>query len=231
MGKGHRFRSSGDTEVLLHAYQEWGRECLPRLNGMWAFMVYDRRRGTLFGARDRFGVKPLYRYRNGSSLCVAAEIKAIRASGTYPDAIDWERASHFLYLGQLDDRDETFYAGIAQVPAGTAFEVNRAGRVSEWRYWSLDHVPAVKPRDPVAAFRELFDDSVRLRMRSDVPVGVSLSGGLDSSSILCVADRGRRQGDGTGGQPPPALVYIAPGGGAAGFIDDAPSPSAAKPQP
>jgi len=220
IGKGHRFRSSGDTEVLLHAYQEWGRECLPRLNGMWAFMVYDRRRGTLFGARDRFGVKPLYRYRNASLVCVASEIKAIRASGTYTDAIDWERASHFLYLGQLDDRDETFYAGIAQVPAGTAFEVDRAGRVSEWRYWSLDHVPAVKTRDPVAAFRELFDDSVRLRMRSDVPVGVSLSGGLDSSSILCVADRVRRQGDGTGGPPLRAFCYMAPEFDESVYIDD-----------
>ncbi len=218
--KGHRFRSSGDTEVLLHAYQEWGRECLPRLNGMWAFVVHDRRRGVLFGARDRFGVKPLYRYRNASVVCVASEIKAIRASGTYSDAVDWERASNFLYLGRLDDGDETLYAGISQVPAGTAFEVDRAGRVSEWRYWSLDHVPAVETSDPVAAFRDLFEDSVRLRMRSDVPVGVSLSGGLDSSSIICAADRARRPVGGTGAQPVLAFCYMAPEFDESVYIND-----------
>jgi asparagine synthase (glutamine-hydrolysing) len=121
--RGHRFRSAGDTEVLLRAYQEWGRECLPRLNGMWAFLIYDRQRRVLFGARDRFGVKPLYRYRRGPHLLFASEIKAIRASGVYTVAVDWERAANFLHHGRLDDGSGTFYAGITQVPAGTAFEV------------------------------------------------------------------------------------------------------------
>ncbi|HMH55534.1 MAG TPA: asparagine synthase (glutamine-hydrolyzing), partial [Gemmatimonadales bacterium] len=182
-GRGHRFRSTGDTEVLLRAYEEWGRECLPRLNGMWAFLIYDRRRRTLFGARDRFGVKPLYRYRRGSQLLVASEIKAIRASGAYTVDVDWERAANFLHHGRLDDGPGTFYAEISQVPAGTAFEVDAEGQNSDWRYWSLDDLLEQEIGDPVERFQDLFEDSVRLRLRSDVPVGVSLSGGLDSSSI------------------------------------------------
>jgi asparagine synthase (glutamine-hydrolysing) len=208
--RGHRFRSTGDTEVLLRAYQEWGRDCLPKLNGMWAFLVHDRRRGVLFGARDRFGVKPLYRYRSGAVLFWASEIKAIRASGAYPEVIDWETAANFLHHGRLDDGESSFYAGITQIPAGTAFEIDGAGRTSEWRYWSLDHLPAVDTPDPAASFRDLFEDSVRLRMRSDVPVGVCLSGGLDSSSIICATARLKQQVDEPERRPLLAFCYMAP---------------------
>lgn len=208
--RGHRFCSTGDTEVLLRAYEEWGRDCLPKLNGMWAFLVHDRRRGALFGARDRFGVKPLYRYRSGPVLFWASEIKAIRASGAYPEAIDWETAANFLHHGRLDDGAGSFYAGITQVPAGTAFEVDGGGRTSEWRYWSLDHLPAVDTRDPVSSFRDLFEDSVRLRMRSDVPLGVCLSGGLDSSSIICATARLKQQVAEPERTPLLAFCYMAP---------------------
>jgi asparagine synthase (glutamine-hydrolysing) len=218
--RGHRFRSAGDTEVLLRAYQEWGRECLPRLNGMWAFLIHDRRRGVLFGARDRFGVKPLYRYRRGSHLLFASEIKAIRASGAYTVAVDWERAANFLHHGRLDDGSGTFYAGITQVPAGTAFEVDAEGHISDWRYWSLDDLPAQDIGDPVEVFRELFEDSVRLRMRSDVPVGVSLSGGLDSSAIACAAARLSRPVAEAARKPLIAFSYMTPEYDETGYIDE-----------
>jgi asparagine synthase (glutamine-hydrolysing) len=210
MSRGHRFRSTGDTEVLLRAYQEWGQDCLPKLNGMWAFLVHDRRRGVVFGARDRFGVKPLYRYRSGPVLFLASEIKAIRASGAYPEAINWATAAKFLRHGRLDDGEDTFYAGINQVPAGTAFEVDAVGGTREWTYWSLNDLPAVDTRDPVSSFRDLFEDSVRLRMRSDVPLGVCLSGGLDSSSIICATARGRQQADEPEQPALMAFCYMAP---------------------
>ena len=218
--RGHRFRSAGDTEVLLRAYEEWGRECLPRLNGMWAFLIHDRRRGVLFGARDRFGVKPLYRYRRGSHLLFASEIKAIRASGAYTVAVDWECAANFLHHGRLDDGSGTFYAGITQVPAGTAFEVDAEGHISDWRYWSLDDLPAQDISDPVEVFRELFEDSVRLRMRSDVPVGVSLSGGLDSSAIACAAARLSRRVVEAARKPLIAFSYMTPEYDETGYIDE-----------
>jgi asparagine synthase (glutamine-hydrolysing) len=185
---GHRFRSTGDTEVLLHAYQQWGRDCLSRLNGMWAFLIHDARNGTIFGSRDRFGVKPLYRCRTRDAVLLASEIKAIRASGLYRGGPNWRSVSLFLRhrLDLVEDTGETFYTGIEQVPAGSAFELRPNGTFSEWRFWSLDDVPEATVADPPAQYRDLFADAVRLRMRSDVPVGVSLSGGLDSTSIMSV---------------------------------------------
>ncbi len=190
---GHRFVSTGDTEVLLHAYQEWGRDCLRRLNGMWAFLIHDARTGMIFGSRDRFGVKPLYRCRTRDAVLLASEIKAIRASGLYHGGPNWEAVSRSLRrrLDLVADTGETFYTGIEKVPAGSAFELRSSGDVAEWRFWSLDDLPQVTISDPPAQFRELFEDAVRLRMRSDVPVGVSLSGGLDSSSIISVVANAR----------------------------------------
>jgi asparagine synthase (glutamine-hydrolysing) len=191
---GHTFRSTGDTEVLLHAYTQWGRDCLPRLNGMWAFLLHDRRRGVLFGSRDRFGVKPLYRHRGRDAVLFASEIKAIRASGMYEAAPDWKVASSFLHRGHAptpDTVNATFFAGIEQVPAGSAFELHGDGKLTEWHYWSLDALDREPVGDPAREFAELFEDSVRLRMRSDVPVGVSLSGGLDSTGIIAAVARMR----------------------------------------
>jgi len=190
---GHRFSSTGDTEVLLHAYARWGRDCLRRLNGMWAFLIYDASTGSLFGSRDRFGVKPLYRYRSGEAVLFASEIKAIRASGLYTGGPNWRTVGQSLRhrLDLVADTGETFYAGIEQVPAGSAFELRPNGSSSDWRYWSLDDLPEASIEDPPAQFRELFEDAVRLRMRSDVPVGVSLSGGLDSTSIISVMTKAR----------------------------------------
>src|SRR5260370_3934627 len=130
---GHRFRSTGDTEVLLRAYQEWGGDCLPKLNGMWAFLIHDRRRNVLFGARDRFGIKPLYRYRRGPMLLLASEIKAIRASGAYAGAVDWSSAASFLRDGRLDEGVESVYEGITQVAAGAALLADAVRRRSQGR--------------------------------------------------------------------------------------------------
>ena len=182
---GCRFRSHGDSEVLLQAYAMWGKDCLSKLNGMWAFLIYDRARGVLFGSRDRFGVKPLYRYRHAAGVCLASEIKAIRASGVYRGGINWKVASKFLLQGLLDEEADTFYEGIEAVRPGSAFEVTLDGRWTEWTYWSIDLAPPTALEDPVERFRDLFEDAVALRMRSDVPVGVCLSGGLDSTSIIC----------------------------------------------
>ena len=185
---GHEFTSSGDTEVLLHAYLEWGRECLNRLNGMWAFLIYDKRRGKIFGARDRFGKKPLYRYRCGDYIFFGSEIKAILASGHYCGGPNWGAISKFLLQGNLDSLDEsrqTFYSGIEQLPAGSAFELDLQGRLNEWRFWSLADLSGSEVRNPAESFYEIFEDALRLRLRSDVPIGIFLSGGLDSTSMIC----------------------------------------------
>jgi len=184
--KGHIFRSTGDTEVLLAAYEEWGEACVDKLNGMWAFAIYDRAQQTLTLSRDRFGIKPLYIHRTPSnSLLIASEIKAIRDSGLYDDANDWPTVADFFLRQQLDHTDQTFYKGIKRIPAGTLLTFDLSGQHRARKYWSLSKLKTEPVTAPPEAFAELFEDSVRLRLRSDVPVGVCLSGGLDSTSIIC----------------------------------------------
>jgi asparagine synthase (glutamine-hydrolysing) len=190
---GYGFRSSGDSEVLLNAYRHWGMGCLSKLNGMWAFILYDRSRHVLLGSRDRFGVKPLFIHRRGDFVLFASEIKAIRASGVYRGGINWTVASRFLLENALDDTTDSFYEGIESIPAGSAFELSVDGSWKAWRYWDLNGIQSVEDVNPPEAFAQLFEDAVRLRMRSDVPVGVSLSGGLDSTAIICAAARQRAE--------------------------------------
>jgi asparagine synthase (glutamine-hydrolysing) len=206
---GYQFRSTGDSEVLLNAYRHWGADCLRRLNGMWAFLVYDRIRRSLFGSRDRFGVKPLFIHRDREQVLFASEIKSIRASGLYRGGVNWRIASRFLVEGLLDDSAETFYEGIKSVAAGSAFQLDAAGTLREWLYWDLNKLESPDVRDPAREFAELFEDAVRLRMRSDVPVGVCLSGGLDSTSILCAAARQRSESNQSERGPLQAFCYFA----------------------
>jgi asparagine synthase (glutamine-hydrolysing) len=207
---GHRFRSTGDAEVLLQAYLQWGTECLPRLNGEWAFVVYDRRSGALFGARDRFGIKPLYRVRLPGAIVWASEIKALLAHPDSRPAINWRTAGAYLSRGRLDYSTESFFEGIDAVPAGGAFSVDREGRERTWRYWSIpSEGETALPVDPARTFADLLEDAVRIRLRSDVPVGVCLSGGLDSTAVICAMDRLRRA-NGNGAQPVAAFTYHHP---------------------
>ncbi len=198
---GHRFASSGDTEVLLTAFQQWGADCLSRFNGMWAFVIYDRTTRCIFGARDRFGVKPLYVYRDSDRIALASEIKAIRDAGFASLSINWKTAASFLIEGRLDHSKHTFYQGVEAIPAGSAFEIDGEGSWRQWRYWCLESAVSELsvPANPTEAFAGLFEDAVGVRLRSDVPVGVLLSGGLDSTSIICSMARQLDDSSGLGG--------------------------------
>lgn len=193
---GHRFRSTGDTEVLLRAYLQWGTACVDRLNGMWAFVIHDRRRDVVFGSRDRFGIKPLYTAVTPHGRAFASEIKALRHAGAGAEP-DWGRVAEWLAapesLDQLPSRGRTFFAGIDEVPPATAFEVDAAGRLRTWRYWTLEGRERTEQPDVVERFGALLDDALALQLQADVPVGVSLSGGLDSTTILCGAARLMRE--------------------------------------
>jgi len=204
---GYCFRSSSDTEVLLAAYRHWGRNCLAKLNGMWAFVIHDRGRGVLFGARDRFGVKPFFVHRGKDCWLLASEVKAILASGLYARETNWQVSADFLLHGMLDESPATFYAGIEQVPPGCAFELTLDGRWRQWTYWSLAAIEPEPTPHVEAAFAELLEDAVRIRLRSDVPVGVCLSGGLDSTAIICAMARNRQGGRSAAGQPAPLLAF------------------------
>ncbi len=182
---GHTFHSAGDTEVLLRAYEQWGTDCLRRLNGMFAFALWDNRKRTLLLARDRFGEKPLYIARSAKGVVFASEMKAILA--IRPELREPNQRAMYRYLarGDLDQDHESFFEGIESLPGAHYLLLDQMGRGEPRRYWepSAIEVPA-RRGDTVERFRELLFDSVRIRLRSDVPVGSSLSGGLDSSSIV-----------------------------------------------
>ena len=205
--------------MLLQAYDEWRLDCVDRFNGMWAFAIHDAERQSVVVSRDRFGVKPLFRYRAGDVVLFASEIKAILASGLYRSSTNWEVASRFLLRGDLDVDHQTFYEGIERVDAGTITELTPAGVETRRRFWSLDAIEAEDVADPAAEFRELFRDAVKIRMRSDVPVGVFLSGGLDSTSIICMmAAERERAGDAT--SPLQAFSYMSKEHDESAFIHD-----------
>jgi len=182
---GQQFRSTGDTEVLLRAYQQWGPGCLPRLNGMFAFALWDNRKRTLLLGRDRFGEKPLYIARSPKGLVFASEMKAILA--VRPELREANRKAMYRYLsrGDLDLDHESFFAGIESLPGGHYLLLDHEGRGEPRRYWepTACEVPGNRAH-AIERFREILFDSIRIRLRSDVPVGSSLSGGIDSSSIV-----------------------------------------------
>ena len=175
--RGCSFRSQTDTEVVLEAYREWGERCVERFNGMWAFAIWDSRERRLFCSRDRFGVKPLYYRLEDGRFSFASEPRAFRSEGLQANL---GAVRDYLEQSYLDHTDETFFAGVCSLPPAHNLVFDAAGLRIE-RYWRLE--PGDPPADPVAAVRETFLDSIRLHLRSDVPVGTCLSGGLDSSAI------------------------------------------------
>lgn len=184
---GWSFRTKTDTEVLLKALIHWGDDCLGRLNGMFAFLAWDRRERRLFGARDRFGEKPLYHATAAGEFFFASEIKALfpllgRVPECRPGVV-----RKYLQYGSSDIFSDTFYRGIHAVPAGHKFALE-GGRLRIAPYWRLESGTDFRG-DPIGAFRDLLRDAIRLRVRCDVPLGSCLSGGVDSGAIVCSLPR------------------------------------------
>lgn len=184
----YNFRSQSDTEVLLAAYEKWGVDCLDRLIGMFALVIWDEDKQTAFAARDRFGVKPLYFHQKpDGTLLLASEIKALHAAGVprIPNEKTW---ATYLALGLHDHSSETFWKGINSLPPGHCLEwKNNEAKISCWYDLAERTGNDFDHRDESVVAEEylsLMKESVRLRFRSDVPVGINLSGGLDSSTLL-----------------------------------------------
>lgn len=189
------FRSKSDTEVLLEAFKIWGEACLAELNGMFAFAIYDTVNQNLFCARDRFGEKPLYYTETGDYFAFASEYKALFALANLPIETNDDRVLRFLHNSRqgLDDDPETAFHGITQLLPAECLSMDLAHMKSTVRrYWDIsptDGENTVSFDDAAHQFKDLLNDSVELRMRSDVPVGSCLSGGLDSSAIVCLNRR------------------------------------------
>lgn len=190
--KGHSFRSQTDTEVIIAAYREWGIDCLSRFNGMWAFAIWDKNKNELFCARDRFGVKPFYYYVDRRCFLFASEIKCLLDFDGVDRVPNRRVIYNFLVDYKRDWSDETFFEPIRQLQPGHYAVISPDG-VSIRNYYSLNLERSagngLSDDEVTAQFYRLFEDSVRLHLRSDVPVGSCLSGGLDSSAIVCVINK------------------------------------------
>jgi len=189
IGLGHEFRTNSDTEVVLHAFEQWGDDCVEQFNGQWALAIWDRQRRRLFLSRDRFGIRPLYYTHNAGRFLFASEIKSLLAVDGVERRLDREGLNQTLtYWTTLAPR--TPFEDIRELPPGHSMSVE-TGRVHSWRYWHLDYEPDPSLDEETAAesLLELLCDAVRLRLRSDVPVGAYLSGGLDSSVTAALIQR------------------------------------------
>jgi asparagine synthase (glutamine-hydrolysing) len=189
------FRSQSDTEVILAAYREWGADCLARLNGMFAFAIYDARQQTIFLARDRAGEKPLFYHRSGGVLRFASELKGLLADATLPRRIDPEALDCYLAMGYVPG-ERCILQGFNKLPPAHALRVDlQTGATKIWRYWQLPELEASAAHgrvDETALLDELenlLEDTVRRQLVADVPVGVLLSGGVDSSLVTAMAVR------------------------------------------
>jgi asparagine synthase (glutamine-hydrolysing) len=191
---GGTFLTGTDTEVVLEAFDRWGLGCLPRFNGMFALAVWDRVEDTLLLARDRFGVKPLYYAERGDEFCFASEIKALAAAGVplEPDGQTW---ASYLVHGVYDHEERTFFKGVRRLLPGHVL-VRRRDRHTTAKWYDLAGRVGSDPPEDVSSddetareYLHLLEDAVRLRFRSDVPVGICLSGGLDSSLLFALVDR------------------------------------------
>ena len=189
--KGHRYQTRSDTETIVHLYEEYGRDCVKHLRGMFAFAIWDRRKRLLFAARDRLGIKPLYYRWDGNTFLFGSEIKAILA---YPEAnalFNRHALAEYLAFGYITG-PETMFAGIKKLMPGHTLELKEGGEPQIVRYWDLE-TPVDREPHPksfyVKGYRDLLEQAVSSHLMSDVPLGMLLSGGLDSSAVAALATR------------------------------------------
>ena len=193
--RGHRYRTRSDTETIIHLYEEYGSDCVKYLRGMFAFAIWDRRRRTLFAARDRLGIKPFYYRYDGKTFLFGSEIKAILSYPGVRAEFNTGVLAEYLAFGYLAG-SHTMFTGIEKLPPGHTLEVDAAGQLNIESYWDLT-VPVdeeVRPRKYyVKTYRELLEACVSSHLMSDVPLGVFLSGGLDSSAVAALTTKIRKE--------------------------------------
>lgn len=190
---GYQFRTNTDTEVILASYEKWGYDCINRFNGMWAFIIYDRRKHILFGSRDRFGVKPLYYYFDKKHFAFASEIKALLRVSFIEKKLNAGVAFDYLALGLEEYEEEGIFKSIYGLKPSHSFELNlKTKSFKKWAYYALktstcwEGFDAGRLKVHSEKIKELIIHAIKLRLRSDVPVGTCLSGGIDSSVVACL---------------------------------------------
>ncbi len=187
--KGHRFYTRTDTEVVLHAYEEYGKDCVKHFNGEFAFAIWDKRSKELFLARDRLGIRHLYYIFRGGKLLFASEIKALLEYEKFSPEINYQAIDVYLTL-RFIPHELSLFNGVEKLEPATTLSL-KDGKIKKENYWQIELKKSSfnKEKDYIEGFYELLEDSVRLRLRSDVPLGAHLSGGVDSSSIAYLASK------------------------------------------
>lgn len=181
--KGHRFRTQSDTETILYAYREWGEQCVERLNGMFAFAIWDKDQQHLFLARDRVGKKPLYYHWDGEMFSFASELKAMRATNLCPSDIDFRALDCYFTFGYIP-APMTIYRNVHKLAAAHILTVKSSG-IATRRYWNLQFLEPNTNSDTILSeFEEIFDRAIQCRLMSEVPLGAFLSGGIDSTLVV-----------------------------------------------
>jgi len=193
--KGYSFKSTSDTEVIIKAYEEWGEDCVKHFNGMWAFALWDKKNNKLFCSRDRFGIKPFYYFINDNVFVFASEIKQILLHPDYKFSPNKSTIYDFLTCNPLNHSDETLYTDIKQISGSNSLILDLSKHCPQpiiSQYWDIDlekELKGLTEDEYKKLFYEKFYKSITLRLRSDVPVGSCLSGGLDSSAIVCIVNK------------------------------------------
>src|SRR5438876_1731245 len=189
--RGHRYRTNSDTESIVHLYEEYGRDCVQHLRGMFAFAIWDRRLRRLFIARDRLGIKPLYYFYDDKKFIFGSEIKAILAYPGIKPEFNQSTLAEYLAFGYIAG-PETMFTGIRKLLPGNRLEIDEAGKIKIEPYWDLS-IPAGNDARPrahyIRTYRELLEECVASHLMSDVPLGVFLSGGLDSSAVAALTSK------------------------------------------
>jgi asparagine synthase (glutamine-hydrolysing) len=192
---GHRYRTQSDTETIVHLYEQYGKNCVQHLRGMFAFAIWDAKRQSLFVARDRLGIKPLYYRLSNSTFIFGSEIKALMEYPAGGAEFNRDALPEFLSFGYLSG-EETFYCGVRKLMPGHWLEVKESSDFHVEQYWDLSPASEIEHHNEhyyVANYYELLEDAVSSHLMSDVPVGVFLSGGLDSSAVAALMTKIRRE--------------------------------------
>jgi asparagine synthase (glutamine-hydrolysing) len=186
---GHNFKSNTDSEVIIHAYEEWGKDCVNKLRGIFAFGVFDIKKNSLFLARDHVGVKPLYYLYNNKTLIFSSEIKAILSWTEYNREIDYNGLSYYLAYGNVSG-DTSIFKGIKKLSPGHTLFYNSFGNIKIENYWKLTYKPSILcEHEALFLVKEKLEECIKIQTVSDVPLGVLLSGGVDSTIITSLLSK------------------------------------------
>jgi len=202
--KGYQFQTRTDTEVIVAAYLEWGTDCVNEFNGMWSFVLFDLRKNQFFGSRDRFGVKPFYYYKDSNSFIFASEQKALLKHPGVKSGINTKALGEYFISGQIDYHEQGIFQNILELFPASSFTLSLdSGEFKKWTYYTLTANEAYADFDPLKFkeytrhTEELIREAIRIRLRSDVPIGSCLSGGIDSSAIVGIVQDLTKNDSGT----------------------------------